>query len=227
MKRIKARIHVCLLLQGSLLTACEDDAPAEPPKSRVQAVLASPGAAASANATAQPAAASKPTEKVRPALCAGQLSAPGQTFEPKQHPQQKQDPAGRTLAENPVPSNGRWTWINLWAAWCLPCKQELPLILSWQRELNADLNVSFVSLDDDERQLSAFLAEQPTSGLKQSYWLPDGERRDAWLAALGLGDEPELPLQVLLDPRGNIRCTIRGAVELSDRASLETLLSTR
>jgi hypothetical protein len=81
-----------------------------------------------------------------------------------------------------------------------------------------------VSLDDDSRQLDQFLAEQPSGGLKRSYWLPDGPVRQAWLAALDLSAEPELPMQVLLDPSGKIRCRIQGAVETEDQAALERLV---
>ena len=52
----------------------------------------------------------------------------------------------------------------------------------------------------DERQLRDFLLQQPAAGLQSSYWLPDGATRQAWLEALSLKAEPELPLQLLIDP---------------------------
>ena len=42
----------------------------------------------------------------------------------------------------------------------------------------------FVSLDDDERQLDAFLAQQPQGGLRSTLWLPDGHARAEWMKSL-------------------------------------------
>jgi thiol-disulfide isomerase/thioredoxin len=125
------------------------------------------------------------------------------------------------LPPDPLRSSGkRWTWINFWAAWCVPCKEELPLLFSWQKSLGEQVQFVFVSLDDDERQLHEFLERQPDAGLKNSYWLPDGELRQTWLRALDLESEPELPLQLLVDPKGMLRCRVEGAVEAKDRATL-------
>jgi hypothetical protein len=60
--------------------------------------------------------------------------------------------------------------------------------------------------------------------LKSSYWLPDGATRQAWLEALSLKAEPELPLQLLLDPSGRVRCRVQGAVEAQDLAALERII---
>jgi thiol-disulfide isomerase/thioredoxin len=121
-------------------------------------------------------------------------------------------------------SGRRWTWINFWAAWCVPCKEELPMLLEWQSRLGSKLSFAFISLDDDERQLREFLERQPPTGLTNTYWLPDGELRQAWLELLGMNVEPELPLQLLIDPNGMLRCRVEGAVEPRDREALERSL---
>lgn len=210
-------------------TGCDNDKSKEAaPASRVQAVLAAPGVRAAPSAGSKVAAELGPAgaakEISRPALCAGQLNSAGGAFKPTQQPSRKQRGAGEPLPEDPLASDGRWTWLNLWAAWCVPCKRELPLLLAWQRSLKNQLNVSFVSLDDDERQLDKFLNDQPDDGLKRTYWLTEGEQRVAWLQALQLQDEPELPLQLLIDPKGQVRCQVSGAVEPSDLDALVQLL---
>jgi thiol-disulfide isomerase/thioredoxin len=134
---------------------------------------------------------------------------------------------GTELPDDPLSpgkKHKRWTWLNFWAAWCVPCKDELPLLLGWQKELAAELQFAFVSLDDDERQLREFLERQPATGLQSTYWLPDGASRVAWLDALDLKTEPELPLQLLVDAAGAIRCRIEGAVEASDLAALQRIV---
>jgi hypothetical protein len=100
----------------------------------------------------------------------------------------------------------------------------LPILLRWRTTLGKQLAVTFISLDDDERQLREFLLKQPANGLSSSYWLPDGAARQAWLQALGLTTEPELPLQLLIDPTGAIRCRVEGAIEAQDLAVLERIV---
>jgi thiol-disulfide isomerase/thioredoxin len=203
-----------------------------PQKSRVQAVLAEPGSGAAGRPealapAAEPAAVKAPA-KPRPPLCEGQPRGKPEPFRPKRAPTQLSMAAGEEeLPADPLSrgkASGRWTWVNFWAAWCVPCKEELPLLLGWQKQLAAELQFAFVSLDDDERQLREFLERQPAGGLQTTYWLPDGAVRAAWLEALHMTTEPELPLQLLVDAAGSIRCRVDGAVEASDLAAIERLV---
>lgn len=207
-----------------LAAGCEEGGGEAPAKSRVQAVLAEPGSASApveVKPTPEPAA----PVKARAPLCAGQLAQKPQAFNPKRLPLTI-SVAEQELAADPLKKPAaRWRWVNFWAAWCVPCKQELPLLLSWQGALARRLEFRFVSLDDDERQLRDFLLQQPASGLTSTYWLPDGATRQSWLEALNYETEPELPLQLLLDPNGMIRCRVQGAVEPEDLAALERIVS--
>ena len=213
---------------------CDSSADA-PAKSRVQAVMveAAPGGAAEApkaalgapgsvTPVAEPAA--RPAAPRAP-LCEGQLEAKAQLFKPKSKPTQLSVDGESTLPTDPLKGGGkRWTWVNFWAAWCVPCKEELPVLLGWQAKLGSEIEFAFVSMDDDERQLREFLGRQPPSGLRQTHWLPDGAVRKAWLEALHLNAEPELPLQLLIDPEGKLRCQISGAIEPSDLQVLQRII---
>ncbi|MET0412159.1 MAG: TlpA disulfide reductase family protein [Polyangiaceae bacterium] len=216
-----------LILGGlCLLAAACDDADKAPPKSRVQAVLdesagTTPRPEPSAVAPEEKAA--PPAAKPRAVLCAEQLEQAPAAFKPKARAERRSLERD-ALPADPLKSDERWNWVNFWAAWCVPCKEELPLLLGWQSSLGKDLRFTFVSLDDDERQLRAFLAEQPAAGLKSTYWLPDGAIRQAWLKALELDSEPELPLQLLIDPSGKLRCRVQGAVEAGDLATLKKIV---
>ncbi len=220
-------------------TGCDDASKSSSaPKSRVQAVAATdqPGASESTSAaqTTQPVA---QTKKPRAALCDGQLDQPAERFAPKA-PAEKRSASGESdLSADPFGTTGdvksaaskpgKWHWVNLWAAWCVPCKEELPLLFQWQKQLAGQVQFTFVSLDDDERQLMDFLKSQPASGLRESYWLPDGELRKGWLEAMGFASDPELPMQLLIDPDGKLRCKVQGAVEPSDLATLEQIVAAK
>ncbi|MEP7048851.1 MAG: TlpA disulfide reductase family protein [Pseudomonadota bacterium] len=141
--------------------------------------------------------------------------------------------AGKTappLPESPLVGSGKWTWVNFWAAWCAPCKEEIPRLLGFEKKLGAGgaaFRLSFVSLDDDERQLNDFLDTQPAAGLHASYWLKEGNEREDWLKAAGLSPDSPLPFHILVDPKGKIRCAIQGAVEDGDFTEISSLVAAR
>lgn len=138
---------------------------------------------------------------------------------------------GAPVAEGPIDTgSGSWTWVNLWAGYCGPCKQEIPLLLGWKADLakaKTPMRLAFVSLDDDERQAKKFLDSQPKEGLRSSFLLTDGKPRATFLKELGLRDPPDLPVHVLVDPEGAVRCVIQGAIEPSDYAQVSALVAKR
>jgi thiol-disulfide isomerase/thioredoxin len=226
-----ARAGFIPLALAALGLAC-DSADEAPPKSRVQAVLAEPGSARvepgpepSSAGSSKPGPSTAARSKPRPALCDGQLDAKPTPFKPKSVPVRVSLEPTAELDKDPLErERGRWTWVNFWAAWCVPCKQELPILFQWRKSLATEVRFRFVSLDDDERQLRDFLSREGAGGLTSSYWLPDGGVRQAWLEALKLDAEPELPLQLLIDPNGMLRCRVQGAVEPGDLAALERIV---
>lgn len=117
----------------------------------------------------------------------------------------------------------RLLWVNFFAAWCGPCKEEIPRLRRFETRLQKDgvpIDLAFVSIDDDTRELLGFYAQQPEGGLKSSFWLPDGPTRTAWLSALKMTSSPTLPAHVIVDGKGDARCFIDGAVEEGDYAQL-------
>jgi thiol-disulfide isomerase/thioredoxin len=182
-------------------------------------------------ASPQPTAASTPSPSVAAApkphraLCGGHLDAEGKSA-PKRAIARMAAAGEPELAEDPS-FTGAFTWVNFWAAWCAPCKEEIPRLKGWQQKLSSQgksFRVHFISLDDDERQLQKFLTEQPSSGLRSTYWLEEGKKRDDWLAAAGVDPNFELPIHLLVDQRGRIRCRVQGAIEDADYADLVQLL---
>ena len=159
-------------------------------------------------------------------LCGGDGNAQGRTL--SKVATSHAEAAGAPVFGGTLPARrGRWTWINFWAAWCKPCKEEIPRLLGWRDRLasaQSPISLVFVSLDDDARQLDAFLEQQPADGLRSTLWLPDGRARSAWMTSLRMKSAPELPEHALVDPEGHVRCFIEGAVEDGDYAEIAALV---
>jgi thiol-disulfide isomerase/thioredoxin len=213
------------LALGLALVACEENKSHEGTVTaeRSQAVQG-PATQAVATPVSAPAPSTPPAPKTKRALCGGHLDAEGRPVPKKPIGRRAADGATEPPAE---PSYQGFTWVNFWAAWCVPCREEIPRLLAWQARLGAQgkgFHVMFVSLDDDERQLAAFLGAQPPSGLRSTYWLHEGKERVDWLAAAGVDPDPDLPQHLLVDAKGKVRCRVRGAVEDADFDALTALL---
>jgi len=224
------RSFTCAALLLSLFTACkEEEHAASAPRERSQAVQAAQPAsqavtptALTASPTATPQASTPHAPKPRRALCDGHLQE-GRPL-PKKHVSQA-NVAGGSLPEHLAADASGFLWVNFWAAWCAPCKEEIPRLRTWPAELakrGRKLKVAFVSIDDDERQLRQFLE---SGALGSTYWLKEGKERDEWLKAAGIDTDPELPVHLLVDGHGRIRCKVQGAVEDADAAELARLLA--
>jgi thiol-disulfide isomerase/thioredoxin len=168
-----------------------------------------------------------PSPLLRRISCAGDGNARGRIV-PKAALGHVEAPGAPQLDPRLLLERGSWIWINFWAAWCAPCKEEMPRLLAWQERLakaGTPVRVAFVSLDDDARQLEQFLAQQPPEGVRASYWLADGASRASWLSSLKMKSAPELPEHAIVDPSGRLRCFLEGAIEEADYAEIAALIS--
>lgn len=222
--RTRARLPLATALLGLLaLSACEQskDPPAPVAAARSQGVLLAPGSSASA--------AQKST------LVQAEPSQPAKSNEPLCSPAEvvdlpKQAISGLGTSASPFAGGtlpmGRAAWVTLWAAWCEPCKKELPLLLEWKKRLAEEgkpIELVFLSLDDDERQLAAFLAQHPELG--STYWLREGDEREKFMTAVGLTADPRLPVQLLVSRAGAVSCRIDGAIEAGDYARVREVVA--
>ena len=229
MTGLRAATVMAFVGAAAALAACDGDKTAVPPPPSMTG--RSNAVAARETATASPSGAvTIGVTSARPAgpprqLCAGQSPRPAPKGALK-----TAAAADATAPPASIPLGvGKWVWINLWAAWCAPCKEEMPRIVAWQEKLRAAgvlIDLAFVSLDDDERQTHRFLDAQPPGGVRATYFLPEGER-PAWLAALGLKGSTQLPVQTLVAPSGQVACVIEGAVEDRDYPAIAAFVGAK
>ena len=190
-----------LTLLPLLLAACDGGSePAAPPPARFEAVAAPPPAPVDLDAfcEARPDPAAAPTFRW-PTL---------------------------TPASPPVPTTQGWTWVNVWATWCAPCIAEMPTIVTWPDALakeGAPIDLRLLSVDEDTAKLTAFTRTHPE--VQGSLHMADGANAADWIEGLGLEDvAPVLPLHVLLDPQGRIRCVRSGALSPEHRDAIKALV---
>jgi cytochrome c biogenesis protein CcmG/thiol:disulfide interchange protein DsbE len=50
---------------------------------------------------------------------------------------------------------GKVVLVNFWNTWCLPCRQELPVLQQWYRAHRSDPDVVFLGIPRDESSASA------------------------------------------------------------------------
>jgi thiol-disulfide isomerase/thioredoxin len=112
----------------------------------------------------------------------------------------------QTLAGKPFnlgEYRGKVVLLNFWATWCIPCREEIPVLNAMQHDLAADgLKIVGASLEDS----SAGIQEYQQSVAKFEYEVVTGGND----AQKFFGGTP-LPTTYLIDREGRIRQKIIGA----------------
>jgi thiol-disulfide isomerase/thioredoxin len=227
MGRLPSLIAVAGAASLLVAAACDSSSSPTPSSSRSEQVIATGNKPTAATTAPTASASAHPTPHARVGkLCDGDANARGRALPKVTMGHGEAMGAARVDGTMPPP-HGRWTWMNFWAAWCGPCKEEMPRLMSWQDKLaktGAPVRFVFVSLDDDQRQLQDFLERQPQEGLRSTLWLPDGPTRTTFLGGMRMKAAPELPEQALIDPNGHVRCFVEGAVEDGDYAEIAGII---
>jgi thiol-disulfide isomerase/thioredoxin len=117
-------------------------------------------------------------------------------------------------------------WINVWATWCKPCIEELPLLLRWQEQLakaGAAFELVLLSLDEDDDTIRSFRKQHPE--MPPSLRIKHPAHADRWAATLGLDRGAAIPIHVFVDPRGRVRCARTGSVGRDHLPAVQALLT--
>jgi thiol-disulfide isomerase/thioredoxin len=124
-------------------------------------------------------------------------------------------PAGGTARLSDL--RGRVVLLDVWAAWCGPCRDSLPFYAGLQRELGArGFSVFAVSVDEDEDAVNRFLKESPVPfpvALDPEGKVPD---------LLGVDTMPEC---FLIDRQGRLRLRHPGYHDGDGKTLRQAILS--
>lgn len=125
-----------------------------------------------------------------------------------------------------APAATGWRWVNVWATWCHPCVEEMPLLAAWQKQLAGEglkYDLLFVSADDTDQEIDAFRKQHPATPSSLRIDKPD-TALPTWLGAIGIGENAPIPVHLLVDPAGKVRCVRAGQVKESDLPAVRSLL---
>jgi cytochrome c biogenesis protein CcmG/thiol:disulfide interchange protein DsbE len=101
--------------------------------------------------------------------------------------------------------SGRWVLVNLWASWCIPCRQEAPVLERfWRDNRLRGVTVLGVNVQDNEEDALAFLREFRTT---YPQLRSVGDERSEAFGSTGV------PENFLVDPHGRLALIWRGPVD--------------
>jgi cytochrome c biogenesis protein CcmG, thiol:disulfide interchange protein DsbE len=102
---------------------------------------------------------------------------------------------------------GRWVLVNLWASWCVPCRQEAPILDRFaHRYGKRGVSVLGINVQDNSDDALAFVREYH---LDYPQLRSVGDERSAAFGSTGV------PENFLIDPRGRLALIWRGPVDQS------------
>ena len=118
----------------------------------------------------------------------------------------------RTLPDLPGPGRdsiadhrGEWVLVNLWASWCIPCREEAPVLERFYRHQHGrHTTVIGINVQDNRDDADAFLHSHPTT---YPQLRSVGDERSSAFGSTGV------PENFLVDPRGRLALIWRGPVD--------------
>jgi thiol-disulfide isomerase/thioredoxin len=105
---------------------------------------------------------------------------------------------GKTSLES---LKGKYVYIDVWATWCGPCRQEIPFLQKVEEKFH-DKNIAFVSIsvdvEKDHDKWKKFVSEKNLGGIQL---FADNNWNSDFIKAFGINSIPRF---ILIDPTGNV-----------------------
>lgn len=100
---------------------------------------------------------------------------------------------------------GRWVLVNLWASWCIPCREEAPVLNRFaQRYRDRGVTVLGIDVQDNSDDAFAFVRD---NHVRYPQLRSIGDERSAAFGSTGV------PENFLVDPHGRLALIWRGPVD--------------
>jgi thiol-disulfide isomerase/thioredoxin len=129
------------------------------------------------------------------------------------------------LAGEAPPATSGWRWVNVWATWCGPCVEEMPMITAWKDRLAKDgvaVDLQLLSFDEHAEDVDRFVQRHP--GFTPGPRIAGKDAIAPWFTSLGLSADTAIPLHVFVDPDGRARCLRAGAISEDDYTTVKRVL---
>ena len=120
---------------------------------------------------------------------------------------------------SPVTSGKKATLVNVWATWCVPCREETPEFVKLHEKYSPKgMEVVGISIDasNHEGKVREFIEE---------FKVPYTMAHDAEAAIANLFQAPALPFTILLDASGKVLWVYPGSLMADDSALVEKIES--
>ncbi len=111
---------------------------------------------------------------------------------------------------------GKVVLLDVWASWCAPCKQELPMLDDMAGRLRSKgIEIVAVSIDDSREDAETFLRSRPRWTMRLAHD-PEGK-------VPGRLQPPKMPSSYIVDRKGIIR-QLNAGFERADAQKIEARL---
>jgi len=128
--------------------------------------------------------------------------------------------------EGDVARGPGWRWVNVWATWCKPCLEEMPMLAGWRERFAREkvaVDMVFLSVDADAAAVAELRKSRPE--------IPDGPRIASvddlpnWMASIGLDESSVLPIHLFVDPADRVRCVRMGGIGEDDYDTVKRVVT--